>query len=181
MNAAAYDYHLQPTSLAIDTGTALNAPATDLDGNPRPSGTGYDIGAYEYQWPAYAPGPAVLPLSASPSLASSASLAGASSLLGMPGEANRSRNNQLVLDLLFQAAPSTEGMTQLQSLFVSTFELASAPTTVLARQLFADELALWQRLATALSSPSQAGPAIADITALAADIRANPFFGTSEG
>jgi hypothetical protein len=53
VNAAGNDYHLKATSPAVDVGaSALNgvsAPATDLDGNPRPSGAGYDIGAYELQ------------------------------------------------------------------------------------------------------------------------------------
>jgi hypothetical protein len=48
VDPAANDYHLAPGSPAIDAGTATQAPATDLDGNPRPSGTGYDIGAYEF-------------------------------------------------------------------------------------------------------------------------------------
>ena len=43
------DYHLQPGSPAIDAGTATGAPTVDLEGNPRPAGTGYDIGAYEKQ------------------------------------------------------------------------------------------------------------------------------------
>lgn len=42
------DYHLQSGSPAIDTGTASNAPSSDFDGNPRPQGAGYDIGAYEF-------------------------------------------------------------------------------------------------------------------------------------
>jgi parallel beta-helix repeat protein len=48
-NPANNDFHLLATSPAIDVGTATNAPSTDLDGNPRPSGNGYDIGAYELQ------------------------------------------------------------------------------------------------------------------------------------
>ncbi len=48
-NAASNDYHLSSSSSAIDVGTSTNVPATDLDGNPRPSGKGYDIGACEYQ------------------------------------------------------------------------------------------------------------------------------------
>lgn len=43
------DFHLKAGSPAIDIGTAEGAPDTDLDSNPRPSGEGYDLGAYEYQ------------------------------------------------------------------------------------------------------------------------------------
>ncbi len=43
------DFHLQNCSFAIDAGTATGAPATDLDGNPRPANAGYDMGAYEFQ------------------------------------------------------------------------------------------------------------------------------------
>ncbi len=42
------DYHLSPTSPAIDKGTPMDAPSVDLDGTPRPQGNGYDVGAYEY-------------------------------------------------------------------------------------------------------------------------------------
>jgi len=42
------DYHLQPGSPAIDTGTSEGVPNFDLDGGRRPVGSGYDIGAYEY-------------------------------------------------------------------------------------------------------------------------------------
>jgi PKD repeat protein len=48
VNATLNDYHLAVGSLAIDTGTSTGAPATDLDGQARPHGTGVDIGAYEY-------------------------------------------------------------------------------------------------------------------------------------
>ncbi len=43
------DLRLATGSPCIDTGTSLGAPADDLDGNPRPSGSGYDMGAYEDQ------------------------------------------------------------------------------------------------------------------------------------
>jgi hypothetical protein len=50
------DYHLQPTSPVIDRGTTgvatnpvISAPGTDFDDEPRPSGTGFDIGADEVQ------------------------------------------------------------------------------------------------------------------------------------
>ncbi|UCD85275.1 MAG: S8 family serine peptidase [Deltaproteobacteria bacterium] len=45
------DLHLQSGSPCIDEGTADGAPSYDLDGNPRPSCSGYDMGAYEYQCP----------------------------------------------------------------------------------------------------------------------------------
>ncbi len=41
------DYHLQPDSPCIDTGTSLLAPAVDLDDFGRPCGAGVDMGAYE--------------------------------------------------------------------------------------------------------------------------------------
>jgi hypothetical protein len=43
-----WDLHLIAGSIAIDQGTSENAPSVDYDGNPRPQGAGYDIGAYEY-------------------------------------------------------------------------------------------------------------------------------------
>ncbi len=46
-----FDYHLQSISPCKDTGTADGAPSKDLDGNFRPSCSGYDMGAYEYQCP----------------------------------------------------------------------------------------------------------------------------------
>ncbi len=49
VNAAAGDFHIQGDSDAIDAGSATEAPATDLEDDPRPMGWGYDIGAYE--WP----------------------------------------------------------------------------------------------------------------------------------
>jgi hypothetical protein len=42
------NYHLQPGSPAIDQGSALGAPGTDFDGQTRPHGAGYDIGADEW-------------------------------------------------------------------------------------------------------------------------------------
>jgi len=41
------DFHLLATSPAVDTGTTNEAPATDLEGNPRPQGAHVDMGAYE--------------------------------------------------------------------------------------------------------------------------------------
>jgi hypothetical protein len=43
------DFHLAPTSPAIDAGTATGAPVDDLDDAPRPVGAGVDVGAYERQ------------------------------------------------------------------------------------------------------------------------------------
>ncbi len=42
-----YDFHLQSTSPAIDSGTDVGTD-TDIEGTSRPQGAGYDIGAYEY-------------------------------------------------------------------------------------------------------------------------------------
>lgn len=42
-----YDFHLQSDSPAIDSGTDVGIN-NDIEGNLRPQGAGYDIGAYEY-------------------------------------------------------------------------------------------------------------------------------------
>src|SRR5262249_14468860 len=49
VDAAANDCQLSATSPAIDAGTSTDTPSTDILGNPRPRGPGYDIGCYEYQ------------------------------------------------------------------------------------------------------------------------------------
>ncbi len=49
------DYHLTDSSCCIDTGTDVGAPDYDIDGDIRPYGDGYDMGADEFQ-PVYAPG-----------------------------------------------------------------------------------------------------------------------------
>ena len=41
------DLHLTKGSPCIDTGTSSGAPDTDLEGNSRTQGAGYDMGAYE--------------------------------------------------------------------------------------------------------------------------------------
>jgi parallel beta-helix repeat protein len=43
------DFHLKGVSYAIDRGVSSSILTTDFDGNLRPTGPGYDIGAYEYQ------------------------------------------------------------------------------------------------------------------------------------
>jgi len=43
-----FNLHLLSTSNAVDNGTSTDAPSDDYDGIPRPQGSGYDIGAYEY-------------------------------------------------------------------------------------------------------------------------------------
>jgi parallel beta-helix repeat protein len=47
VNPAAGDYHLNAGSAAIDAGVNAGV-TTDIDGEPRPIGVGYDIGADEY-------------------------------------------------------------------------------------------------------------------------------------
>jgi len=47
-NPSGGDFHLQSGSPAVDTGSSLNAPNSDFDGNFRPRGIGYDKGAFEY-------------------------------------------------------------------------------------------------------------------------------------
>jgi len=42
------DYHILLGSPAIDTGSSTGAPVDDYDGSPRPQGSGFDIGAFEY-------------------------------------------------------------------------------------------------------------------------------------
>ncbi|MEW6382033.1 MAG: MopE-related protein [bacterium] len=47
VDRTAGNFHLQPTSPCIDAGTSMGAPSFDKDGNSRPYGAGYDMGAYE--------------------------------------------------------------------------------------------------------------------------------------
>jgi hypothetical protein len=48
-NIGTKDFSLQPSSLAIDKGVNLSSLfTTDFAGTTRPRGSGYDIGAYEY-------------------------------------------------------------------------------------------------------------------------------------
>jgi hypothetical protein len=42
------DFHLKPNSPAIDRGAPIDAPSYDFEGDPRPAGSGYDIGTDEY-------------------------------------------------------------------------------------------------------------------------------------
>jgi hypothetical protein len=46
---------LLPGSPAIDAGSAVGGPATDQRGVPRPQGPSVDIGAFEFQYPQFAP------------------------------------------------------------------------------------------------------------------------------
>ncbi len=45
---AANDFHLAPDAPAIDAGKAISEVDTDRDGRTRPSGSAYDVGAYEW-------------------------------------------------------------------------------------------------------------------------------------
>ncbi len=47
-NPESADFHLQETSPAIDSGSQEDAPLFDFEGNIRPQGAGFDIGAYEF-------------------------------------------------------------------------------------------------------------------------------------
>ena len=47
-NPSKADFHLREGSPAIDSGSAVDAPSDDFDGNSRPQGAGYDIGAFEF-------------------------------------------------------------------------------------------------------------------------------------
>ena len=49
-NPSVYDFHLQATSPAINKGTTIGGLTMDPDGNPRPQGAAYDMGAYELPW-----------------------------------------------------------------------------------------------------------------------------------
>jgi len=46
--ASSTDFYLTEGSPCIDAGTAEGAPPEDIEGNPRPAGAGYDMGAFEY-------------------------------------------------------------------------------------------------------------------------------------
>jgi parallel beta-helix repeat protein len=48
VNASSADFHIQENSPAVDAGSSSGAPSDDYEGNGRPQGSGYDIGAYEY-------------------------------------------------------------------------------------------------------------------------------------
>ncbi|MSQ48396.1 MAG: hypothetical protein EXR78_08480 [Deltaproteobacteria bacterium] len=47
VNPTAANYHLRTESPAINAGVAVTGVVNDLDGNPRPQGLRYDIGADE--------------------------------------------------------------------------------------------------------------------------------------
>ena len=52
---SAWDYHLAADSAAIDRGVGDSGIATDIDGQARPAGDGYDLGADEYWNRVYLP------------------------------------------------------------------------------------------------------------------------------
>lgn len=57
VDVAAYDVHLLDNAPAIDQGTSDNAPTHDIEGIPRPQGSGVDVGAYEWHDPSVMPDP----------------------------------------------------------------------------------------------------------------------------
>jgi hypothetical protein len=48
VNAGAEDFRLQSSSPAINSGAYVSEISSDYEGNSRPAGSGYDIGAYQY-------------------------------------------------------------------------------------------------------------------------------------
>jgi parallel beta-helix repeat protein len=60
------DLRLKPGCAAIDSGSSVLAPATDIVGTVRPQGKGIDIGAYEYLIPTAALRPNGVPIDAKP-------------------------------------------------------------------------------------------------------------------
>lgn len=50
VNPGSFDLHLKPGSPAINTGIAHSLVPMDMEGVPRPQGTSFDIGAYEYKY-----------------------------------------------------------------------------------------------------------------------------------
>jgi hypothetical protein len=51
VDAARHDYHLVPSSAAINSGATISQVAVDRDGVARPEGIAYDVGAYEWRPP----------------------------------------------------------------------------------------------------------------------------------
>ena len=51
------DHHLSSVSPCLDAGISEGAPDRDIDGDPRPQGSGYDIGADEYTYGCVLPVP----------------------------------------------------------------------------------------------------------------------------
>jgi hypothetical protein len=73
VNPTSDDFHLREGSPAIDSGIALAEVTNDFDGNARPQGEGYDIGAFEYTTfgPTATPIPSSTPLPLFPTQTSS--------------------------------------------------------------------------------------------------------------
>lgn len=50
-DVSTWDFHLLNSSPCIDAGTSEGAPEDDIEGTPRPQGSGFDMGAYEFPFP----------------------------------------------------------------------------------------------------------------------------------
>lgn len=55
VDLAEWDYHIQAGSPAVDAGVAVPGLTTDIDGDPRPAGAGYDLGADELWYKIHLP------------------------------------------------------------------------------------------------------------------------------
>jgi hypothetical protein len=127
VNVAGNDYHLSSTSPLIGVGTAQQAPATDLEGSPRPSGNGFDIGAYEYQTAANTTTPKVTSTSPAANATGMASSTAVTATFNEPVQPatigfvlTDAANNVVPTTLSYDAGSSTATLTPSAALAAST-------------------------------------------------------------